>query len=133
MTIHKQCSNFSLLKWTLATSLGTGIGMGIAIFLTTVLEPLVFAVILGAVLFGASVGIAQWIVFRQIINCSIWWIVANVFGWGLGAAVALGIHDTIFSALFNPDVDYDGPFAGIENLLSFIFACLWSSILKTGL
>jgi hypothetical protein len=41
-------------------------------------------------LFGAALGIAQWVVLRGHIQQAGWWIVLSTGGWALGAALSAG-------------------------------------------
>lgn len=48
----------------------------------------------GAV-FGALLGLFQWLVLRSKTHKARWWIIANVLGWSIGAAVGDGIKAAI--------------------------------------
>jgi hypothetical protein len=42
-------------------------------------------------LFGALLGLFQWLILRSKTKNAIWWIYANVLGWSIGAALGDGI------------------------------------------
>jgi hypothetical protein len=48
-------------------------------------------------LFGALLGLFQWLVLRNETPNAYWWIIANVLGWSFGAALGDGIKATLGS------------------------------------
>jgi hypothetical protein len=61
----------------------------------------VLAVVIQLMLVGGCLGTAQWLVLRKHIPNAIWWIPANMVGWGLvGFTASLGI----FTVLVYPAV-----------------------------
>lgn len=50
----------------------------------------------GAV-FGGLLGLFQWLVLRNKTQNAHWWIIANVFGWSIGAALGDGIKAALGS------------------------------------
>jgi len=55
-----------------------------------------WSVVAGSVVFGGSIGLAQWLVLRRRVRHTGWWILASVLGWGMAMLVA---GDTISSLL----------------------------------
>lgn len=56
---------------------------------------------IGIVVFGCSVGVAQWLVLRKQVFRSEWWVVASAVGWTLGFIVDyhLGVNQALRAAL----------------------------------
>lgn len=60
-----------LFQWVLATTLGWLLGL----------------IFFGELGIGVAVGLAQWLVLRQVIRRAGWWILASTVGWGIGWAI----------------------------------------------
>lgn len=75
------------LRWML-TFFGFPLGGGLAYALVRSIDGAVDAAVAGAVA-GAAIGTAQWLVLRQLIAVSGWWIAASSVG--LAAGLALGV------------------------------------------
>jgi uncharacterized membrane protein YeaQ/YmgE (transglycosylase-associated protein family) len=69
----------------------------------------------GAV-FGALLGLFQWLVLRSKTQNAHWWIYANVLGWSIGAALGAGIK----AALGNEDP--------VELVIAFIGSTILTAI-----
>lgn len=80
------------LKWML-TLLAFPIGGGLAYLLVRSMEGVAKAAI-GGVVTGLVLGTAQWLVLRQVIALSSWWIVATAIGLGAGLALSVAAAGT---------------------------------------
>ena len=87
--------------WVLATILGLGAGGAVSLALGDSVAEIPSI----AILFSA-IGIAQWLVLRQHLPRSGWWVFTSIVGFALALvvySVALGINQSIvFSALGGP-------------------------------
>lgn len=72
--------------WILATTLGWMVGSIIIILLLP--EGMDFT---AGLILGLTMGSAQWLVLRQEIHWSGWWIVINIIAWTSGFALLPGI------------------------------------------
>lgn len=62
--------------WIVATAFGWGVGSVIVLLvLPETLD------LLAGIVFGLTLGLAQWIVLSRFVRWSGWWIVANVIAW----------------------------------------------------
>jgi len=86
------------LKWML-TFLSFPIGGGLAYLVVRSMAGIAQAATGGAIT-GLVLGAAQWLVLRQVIALSSWWIAAT--GLGLAAGLALGVVLTGTSVEFRP-------------------------------
>jgi hypothetical protein len=73
-------------RWIVATSAGWTVGYLITFFMV----PREFEFLQGTVI-GLTTGIAQWIVLRQALHWSAWWIIFSVIGWTTGLTLLPGI------------------------------------------
>lgn len=80
----------TLWVWWLLTFVGFPVGGGLASLAARALDGTAGAAIGGAIT-GAVVGIAQWLVLRQVLAVNAWWIVAT----GVGLAAGLGIGTAV--------------------------------------
>jgi hypothetical protein len=78
---------FLWLLWTLTNVLGFSTGIGLSLILFGIVgETASF------VAFGATVGLAQWLVLRKYFQSSGWWILATALGGAVGLACVNAIH-----------------------------------------
>jgi hypothetical protein len=76
--------------WVLASTVGGAVGGAMALVVD---EAQIFAIVLA--MFGASVGIAQWLVLRRQVARAGWWVLASiVVGGAVGGAVDLVLGGT---------------------------------------
>jgi hypothetical protein len=84
--------------WVLATSVGAGIAWIIGTRLVDAgfvpeVEPRLLVVngaIFGFVV-GATVGVAQWLALRHLVERAGWWVLANIAAWTLGLMTFFGV------------------------------------------
>jgi hypothetical protein len=72
--------------WIAATTLGLLMGLVAGRLMLFGMHSTLDATWLGVLataLIGGSMGLAQWLVMRQLVRHAAWWIVANVLGWGI--------------------------------------------------
>jgi hypothetical protein len=88
--------------WILATALSLSLtslimDMGWSIASVLGIDPYsMWLVAIQLVLVGGFLGIAQWLVLRKHISNAMWWIPANMVGWGLvGISGVLGVFTTL--------------------------------------
>jgi hypothetical protein len=87
--------------WVLASSVGFGVGVLVAVgmYIFEVyasiidLGGMVYPAVFGIV-FGAPVGIAQWLVLRWDVTRAGWWVLASI----VGLAVGMGVAEVVDSA-----------------------------------
>ena len=72
--------------WILASALGWAGGL---VLIVLVLPP--EAGVLGAILVGAIIGAAQWLVLRRWVYGAGWWVPISALGWAAGLMGFLGI------------------------------------------
>ncbi len=80
------------LKW-MVTFLGFPIGGGVAYLLVRSMEGIAKPTI-GGLVTGLVLGVAQWIVLRQVMALSGWWIVATGIGLAAGLALSVALSGT---------------------------------------
>ena len=106
------------LWWVLASTVGLAVGgaVGGAVGFAVYEEPAGVAVVVGVAVvgavFGASVGIAQWLVLRRQVSRAGWWVLASTVGLAVGGVVveavlvggALLVGETLVFAVFGASV-----------------------------
>jgi len=75
--------------WVLATIVGFAVGVG----------PTFGVGVFGVVAFGATVGIAQWLVLRRHVSRSGWWVLATTVGLVMAVALLLAVSDAVSEAV----------------------------------
>jgi len=95
--------HLSIIGWALATGIGMAIGLGLSVALLgseTDSNNLLWR----AAITGLSIGIAQWIVLRNVLPQSIIWIAVITLGWVVGwfitqsAGIDLSLKWSVFGA-----------------------------------
>jgi hypothetical protein len=76
-------------RWILATGVGWAIGVGFVLFAI----PDEFSFPFGIIV-GATTGIAQWLLLRNEVNFSGWWIVISIIAWFTGLSMIPGLLTT---------------------------------------
>ena len=76
-------------RWIVATVLGWTVGALLTYMF--VVEGFDF---LAGLLIGLSLGFAQWMILKQEVQWSAWWIVINIVGWTTGIGLLPGIFLT---------------------------------------
>src|SRR5215211_3883513 len=84
--------------WSLATIGGLILGLiilfaGLGAAINNA-PPFVFGLVLGCT-FGFGCAVMQWVALRRLVSA--WWILANVLGWSIGAALGDGIKAALGS------------------------------------
>jgi len=74
--------------WIAATTFGWSLGLiGGRFLYRTLYDTLdvsaIWFEILMTALAGGAMGVAQWLVLRQRVRHAVWWILANILGWGI--------------------------------------------------
>lgn len=74
--------------WIIGTTLSWSLGLiGSRVLYSTVDvtldQSVIWIEVLLTALIGGSMGLAQWLVLRQRVPRSAWWIIANLIGWGV--------------------------------------------------
>jgi hypothetical protein len=82
--LRKQIERSEL--WVLASGIGWAAGRGLVV---AVLPPQ--ATVLAGGIIGAALGLAQWLVLRNRIVRSWWWIIVSGLGWAVGLTALLGV------------------------------------------
>lgn len=72
--------------WLIATALGWTFG---SVFVTVALPGV--ADFTAGVIIGGSTGFSQWLILRQEVRWSAWWIAINIVAWTTGLALLPGI------------------------------------------
>jgi hypothetical protein len=105
--------------WVIASMLGTTLGMtigGILYNSTGRLGNYYGAIVIGSLVVGASLGMAQCFVLRRYVARSGWWVVAN----SVGLLLAVGLSGVLAQVLFIATANVLGE--GITTFLSGIVA-----------
>ena len=122
-------------RWVLATLVGAAIGniFGIAACLAgfhylsdrlialhicvtgfgNLTCPVSTGIVLGAIMVGTFVGLMQYLVLRQLIKSSAWWILASAFGWTL---IGFAATSLAYTPQFGFTINADGSFVEINIL-----------------
>ena len=91
--------------WVAATFLGWTLGPLSALIISTNLYTVIntettwFMLFIGFII-GGSIGLAQWLVLRQLVHHAGWWILANI----LGLEITLLIFNGHFTGLLTPSL-----------------------------
>jgi hypothetical protein len=72
--------------WVLASGIGWAAGRGLVVAVL----PSQATVLAGGII-GAALGLAQWLVLRQRVVKSWWWIIVSGLGWAVGLTAFLGV------------------------------------------
>ena len=101
--------------WVLASAVGAAVGgaagaivisaatldfaevVGETLTLTLTLTPVMLILV---TMFGASVGIAQWLVLRRQVSRSGWWVLASIVGFAVGVAVSIVVDRVVGFAVY---------------------------------
>jgi hypothetical protein len=73
------------------------VGYALGLFVVQALAQVAFGALVGFILFGIIVALFQWPVLRREIPHLLFWILANVIGWTLGAFVSQLIAGVLFN------------------------------------
>ncbi len=76
----------NLWRWSLATGIGWIIGIGIVLSVITDESGFSYGLIV-----GATTGISQWLILRNTVYLSGWWIVISIIGWFTGLSLLPGL------------------------------------------
>jgi hypothetical protein len=83
--------------WILNHAGGWVVGYALGLFVVQALAQVAFGALVGFILFGIIVALFQWPVLRREIPHLLFWILANVIGWTLGAFVSQLIAGVLFN------------------------------------
>lgn len=98
--IHRQQPGWGFwLFWVLSSTVGFALGLTttrslVSPMLNPVLDSSLVAA-LGAVVFGAIVGFAQWLVIRLRISAIAWWVLATTLGIAVGTRAGFAVPETL--------------------------------------
>lgn len=83
------------LRWALATGIGMALGLGLGVALFGI-ETDGNQMILRAAVTGLAIGIAQWLVLREFVDSSAWWVLVMGGGWAIAWTItrAFGVDMT---------------------------------------
>ena len=105
-------------RWIVATVLGWTVGS--ALIFLFVQDGADF---LAGLFIGSSLGVAQWMILKQEVNWSAWWIIISIVGWTTGIGLLPGIFLTGVLA---------GAITGIAIELLFRFPKMKKSVSDVG-
>ena len=122
----------SLCLWVLATAVGSCIGLWIALSaIVAYINGIISGIIVGTVIFGTSVGIAQWFVLKRSVVNAEWWIIMNLLSWGIGAVAAIVVGQIVWSTISGSESDPG--FVGLMWALLTIAAGLFGGLIAVGI
>jgi hypothetical protein len=81
--------------WILNGGAGWALGYALGLFVIHSLSQNVIGALLGYILFGLIIALVQWPVLRREIPDVIPWVLASIFGWGLGAVAGQAIMNAV--------------------------------------
>lgn len=88
--------------WIVATTLGWSLGLFgtrhlyYATLSTALDVHSIWFGVIKVVVTGGTIGLAQWFVLRRRVRYAAWWIIANVFGWGVSAVLSRWLDLWVF-------------------------------------
>ncbi len=104
--------------WILAGGAGWAVGYALGLFLINSLAGTLLGGLIGYVLFGAIVALAQWPLLRREIP-NVWaWVLANVLGWTAGFWLSQASLDLFFNGPTIAPVLSTSVIAGISGLVA---------------
>jgi hypothetical protein len=74
--------------WVVGWALGEVVGWVLDVDWVASTWAVVIAVIVGGAVVGIAIGTAQWLILRERVHRSGWWVLANVLGWPVVGLVA---------------------------------------------
>ena len=89
--------------WLLVTAVGGAVCLVVVFFVGGIVANAIGAPFYLPMLmpvYGAAVGIAQWLILRKRVHQSGWWLLAAAAGWAVGCAVDADVGMAVFGALF---------------------------------
>jgi hypothetical protein len=84
-------------EWILHDGAGWALGFAVGLAVIEALSGSILGVVIGYLLFGAIIALAQWPALHREIPNVFPWIAASVLGWGLGAFLSFVLTNAIFS------------------------------------